>query len=175
MTAKVLVGYASANGSTAEVAERLGKQLRNDGLQVQVVPVTEQPDPSAFDVVVLGSAIHDGEFLPEFGDFVERHRSTLCQRPVWLFSLGMGPTLRGPIGAIFRNKVPPAIADVRDRLTTVEYHPFGGRFDRPPDPKIRTIMWLMGARPGDHRDWADIDAWATTIAHQTAPTESPSR
>ena len=168
MTAKVLVGYASAEGSTAEVAQRLGQKMRDEGLQVQVVPVAEQPDPSAFDVVVLGSAIHNGEFLPEFADFVERHRSTLSRRPVWLFSLGMGPALRGPIGAIFRNKVPPAIADVRDRLAAVEYHPFGGRFDRPPDPKIRAIMWLMGARPGDHRDWADIDTWATTIAHAAA-------
>ncbi|HEY5840616.1 MAG TPA: flavodoxin domain-containing protein [Mycobacterium sp.] len=168
MTTKVLLGYASADGSTAEVAERLGKQLRNDGLQVQVVPVTEQPDPSAFDVVVLGSAIHDGEFLPEFGDFVERHRSTLCQRPVWLFSLGMGPTLRGPIGAIFRNMVPPAIAAVRDRLGAVEYHPFGGKFDRPPERKLRMVIWLMGTRPGDHRDWAEIDDWATSIARSAA-------
>ena len=130
--------------------------------------MTEQPDPSAFDVVVLGSAIHDGEFLPEFGDFVERHRSTLCRRRCARSASAWVRRCADRSGRSSATRCRPRSPTSGIALATVEYHPFGGRFDRPPDPKIRTIMWLMGARPGDHRDWADIDAWATTIAHDGA-------
>ncbi|MDY6811917.1 MAG: hypothetical protein SW127_23400, partial [Actinomycetota bacterium] len=90
------------------------------------------------------------------------------RRPVYLFSLGMGPVLRGPVGAIFRTKVPPTIAALRDRLAAVEYHPFAGRFGRPPQLRIRFLMWVMGARPGDHRDWADVRRWAESIGQRSA-------
>ncbi|MEP9391399.1 flavodoxin domain-containing protein [Gordonia sp. VNQ95] len=171
MTSSVLVAYASADGSTAEVAERLGEHLSESAMSVSVASVADRPDTSSFDVVVAGSAIHNGDFLPEFAAFVDENEQDLRQRPVWLFSLGMGPTLRGPIGAIFRTKVPPAIAALRDRIDAVEYHPFAGSFGRPPERRFRMVMWAMGARPGDHRDWDDVEKWAATIAaHPVSPT-----
>ncbi|MGV9710093.1 flavodoxin domain-containing protein [Gordonia sp. NPDC003424] len=174
MSTSVLVVYASADGSTAEVAERLGQLLRDSAMEVSVVPVAERPDPAGFDVVVAGSAIHNGELLPEFATYVDDNLNDLHRRPVWLFSLGMGPILHGPIGSIFRNKVPPAIAALRDRLGAVEYHPFAGRFGRPPERKIRMIMWVMGASPGDHRDWDDVANWASAIAkHSGAAVTAP--
>ncbi|MCH5643850.1 flavodoxin domain-containing protein [Gordonia sp. ABSL49_1] len=174
MSATALVAYASADGSTADVAERLGEHLRSAAMHVTVASVGEQPDPADFDIVVAGSPIHDGALLPDFTGFVDDNAAALRERPVWLFSLGMGPTLRGPVGAIFRTKVPPAVAAIRDRLAAHDYHPFAGRFGRPPDRKIRMIMWVMGARPGDHRDWADVERWATTIAQQ-APQDLTNR
>ncbi|MDL9938157.1 flavodoxin domain-containing protein [Gordonia sp. ABSL1-1] len=164
----ILVVYASADGSTAEVAQRLGEHLEAAGRQVTVSPVADDPDPALFDLVVAGSAIHDGAFLPDFTAFVDAHADRLRSRPVWLFSLGMGPALRGPIGAIFRGKVPPEIGKVRDQLGAGDYHQFGGRFDVPPDRGVRVVMWLMGAKPGDHRDWSEVAQWADTIAAAAA-------
>ena len=54
MTANVLVAYASADGSTAEVAQRLGEHLRATGLQVRIAPATDSPDPTVVDAVILG-------------------------------------------------------------------------------------------------------------------------
>ncbi|GAB93096.1 flavodoxin domain-containing protein [Gordonia rhizosphera] len=172
MTTNVLVAYASADGSTAEVADRLGQYLQDSGLEVRVASVAEGPDLVGADTVVLGSAVHNGAVLPEFVGFVDDNLAELHRHPVWMFTLSMGPTLRGPIGAIFRNKLPPAVAEVRDRLAANAYHAFAGRFGRPPERKFRVLMWVMGARPGDHRDWADVEAWAAEIAHAARAAES---
>lgn len=160
----ILIVYASADGSTAEVAERLGDQLRQSGAQVTVASVGAWPDPSLFDVVVAGSAIHDGALLPEFVSYVQAREAVLTGRPVWLFSLGMGPILHGPIGTLMARTVPPAIAAVRDQLGAVDYHQFAGRFTRSPQRRIRMVMWAIGAAPGDHRDWDDVQRWAVAIA-----------
>lgn len=164
--AKVLVAYASAQGSTAEIARFIGDELAAAGASTETTSVTDKPDPSGFDFVVLGSAIHNSEFLPEFQDYVQRYRAELRQRPTWLFSVGMGPALRGPIGAIFRPMVPKPIATVRDDLHAIEYHPFAGVFDRPPEKRLRAIIRLMGAPYGDNRNWHDIEAWSASIAKQ---------
>ncbi|GAA3041501.1 flavodoxin domain-containing protein [Gordonia defluvii] len=164
MTANVLVAYASADGSTAEVAQRLGEHLRATGLQVRIAPATDSPDPTVVDAVILGSPIHDGALLPELTAFVDANLAALLQRPVWLFSLGMGPVLRGPIGALLRTKVTPPVAGVRDTVNAVEYHAFAGRFARSPQLRIRAVMGLLGAVPGDHRNWDEVAQWAADIS-----------
>ncbi|CRK51205.1 conserved hypothetical protein [Rhodococcus sp. RD6.2] len=163
-TPAVLVTYASVQGSTATIANCIGDTLTAAGRSAVVASVTDDPDPGGFAAVVLGSAIHDGDYLPEFHHYIERHRADLSARPTWLFSVGMGPALRGPIGAVFRRMVPPAIASVRDMLGVTEFHAFAGVFDRPPQRRLRVIMRLMGARYGDNRDWGDVRAWAFSIA-----------
>lgn len=160
----VLVTYASAQGSTATIAERIRDTLAAAGCFAASAPVTDDPDPGGFAAIVLGSAIHDGDYLPEFHRYLERHHADLSARPTWLFSVGMGPALRGPIGAVFRRMVPPSIASVRDTLGVNEFHAFAGAFDRPPQRRLRVIIRLMGARYGDNRDWGDVTAWAYSIA-----------
>jgi menaquinone-dependent protoporphyrinogen oxidase len=167
---KILVAYASSRGSTREIADVIGFTLADAGAAAQTASVTDDPDPALFDAVVLGSAIHNGAFLPEFQEYVERHRTALRRQPTWLFSVGMGPALRGPIGAIFRPMVPKPIAAIRDTLQAIEYHPFAGVFDRPPELRLRIIIRLMGARYGDNRDWHDIEAWSASIAKQARAT-----
>lgn len=164
MSEGVLVVFTTADGSTAEVAERLGEHIRAQGVSAQVTPVSKAPDLAGFDTIVLGSPIHDGALLPDLVDYVDSNVTALRARPVWLFSLGMGPTLRGPVGALMRTKVPPQVAAVRDQVGAVAYHNFAGKFGRPPDIKIRIVMGLIGARPGDHRDWDDVEQWADRIS-----------
>ncbi len=162
---KVLVAYASADGSTAEVATALGQRFAGLGYDVDVVDVENNPDPSPYDAVVVGSAIHNGELLPGAVAWVDAWKAVLETHRTWLFSLGFGPVLRGPIGRVFRNMVPPAVAAIQKTLKAEEYHPFAGVFSPPPQRRLRALIWLMGgAHYGDRRDWPRIIAWADSIA-----------
>ncbi|RDI55229.1 flavodoxin domain-containing protein [Nocardia mexicana] len=159
----VLVTYATARGSTAEIAESIGKRLRDNGSHVRVASVSEDLDPMLFEAVVLGSAIHNGAFLPEFTEYTERHRLALRLRPAWLFSVGMGPALRGPLGFPLRHYTPPAVAAVGRKMCALGYQPFAGVLRRPDDARTRIIVRLLGCRFGDLRDWQAIAVWADTI------------
>lgn len=163
---KILVAYASADGSTAEVATAVGRRLTSLGFVTDVVDIEVNPDPSRYDAIIVGSAIHNGALLPASVAWVGAWKPVLESRRNWLFSLGFGPVLHGPIGGIFRRMVPPEVAAVRDALKAEEYRPFAGAFSRPPERRLRLLIWLMGASYGDHRDWAQINEWADSIARR---------
>jgi menaquinone-dependent protoporphyrinogen oxidase len=57
---RVLVGYASAKGSTREIAERIATRLRAAGHVTAVDRVDEASAIASYDALVLGSAIHNG-------------------------------------------------------------------------------------------------------------------
>lgn len=58
--AKILVAYASRCGSTAEIAEALGHDLQSRGYRTEIVPVGKVSDVSAYQAVLLGSAVRAG-------------------------------------------------------------------------------------------------------------------
>jgi menaquinone-dependent protoporphyrinogen oxidase len=57
MRPRILVAYASRAGSTAEVAEVIGRVLREGGPEVDVCPVGDVHSLAGYDALVLGSAI----------------------------------------------------------------------------------------------------------------------
>ena len=81
----ILVCYASAHGSTAEIAQFMGRLLQAYGAQVTVLPVGEILDVSQYDAVVLGSAIHGNMWLQAMSLFLEHFESALKERPTYLF------------------------------------------------------------------------------------------
>jgi menaquinone-dependent protoporphyrinogen oxidase len=54
-----LVAYASTEGTTREVAERIGTVLYHAGHDVDVLPVGDVTRVEDYDTVVLGSIVHD--------------------------------------------------------------------------------------------------------------------
>ena len=68
---KVLVAYASGHGSTAEVAQRIGGELKTRGLNTVISPVQDVGSVDGFDAFVLGSAVHAGTWLPEMISFLK--------------------------------------------------------------------------------------------------------
>ena len=78
MNDKILVTYASRAGSTAGVAEAIGKILAENGVQVEVSPMNEVYDLSPYRAVVAGSAIQGGKWLPEAMQFMQKNRAVLA-------------------------------------------------------------------------------------------------
>ena len=69
----VLVGYASAYGSTKGIAQEIGDRLIHTGLHADIRPVDEIDAVDAYDAAVVGSAIHNMAWLPEAASFVRSH------------------------------------------------------------------------------------------------------
>jgi menaquinone-dependent protoporphyrinogen oxidase len=162
MGTRVLVGYATRAGSTAEVANEIAATLRESGAAVDAFPLAEVGDPGGYDALVLGSAVRAGKVLPELLGFVERHRTALAGRPVAYFVVCA--TLREDTEEnrrIVRAYLDPLVA-IRQ---PVDVGLFAGVLEgRRVNPAIRLLLKLMRAPQGDWRDWPTVRAWSAALA-----------
>lgn len=101
----VLVAYASRYGATAEIAERIALTLIEEGVDARAQQITKVRDLAGVDAFVVGSAVYFGSWLKPATAFVERHRATLSDRPLWLFSSGPLP------GAVVPDRIAKATTD----------------------------------------------------------------
>ena len=162
---RVLVGYAGTAGSTKSVAEFVAARLRARGLSADLRDLAEKPAVDDYDAVVLGSGVRDAALLPAAENFLWHNVDALRIRPVWLFSVGISPSLRGPVGHLLREVVPARIAELCELIGPRDYHAFAGVVPRTGAPlPARFLLWLCGGRYGDLRDWPEIEAWTSGIA-----------
>ena len=163
----VLVGYASAHGSTREIAERLGSRLDEMGLKADVRSMADVGDADAYEAFVLGSAVHDQAWLAPAKDFLRHNSELLGVRPVWIFSVGMPGALRGPWRRMADEEKPAITRDLPGNISYQGHRLLSGVIAREHLPFTgRVAFRLMGCRYGDFRDWAAIDAWAAEIARE---------
>jgi menaquinone-dependent protoporphyrinogen oxidase len=169
----VLVGYASAHGSTREIAQRVARRLEENGLQVETRSVDQVTSLDGYDAYVLGSAVHNGAWLPDAVKFVTDNRAVLAGRPLWLFSVGSKDSLRGPLGRRLAANypIPKGIAELQEDLRPRDHRILTGVIRKEQYPGFsRVFVWAMGGHYGDFRDWPAIDAWAADIATALAAT-----
>ncbi|BAW07695.1 hypothetical protein NSERKGN1266_50440 [Nocardia seriolae] len=159
---RISIVYATAQGSTREIAEYLGENLTARGATVEVADAEHAPELSRFDAVVIGSAVHNMALLPDAATYIASHHDELAARKVWLFSVGVGPALYGPVGRL----TPKRIAALRDSIDTVDYRAFAGHYERAGVSLGARALFrvLGGTRYGDLRDWTAIASWADSIA-----------
>lgn len=171
MNDRILVTYASRTGSTTGVAEAIGSTLAEGGAQVDVRPMQEVDDISPYQAVVAGSAIQGGAWLPEAMQFMQTHRAALAQKPFAAFLVCM--TLSMPKADKYRQGVAEWMAPVRALVQPVSEGLFAGIVDskammaQAPNwigrLAFRLTVALGFVKPGDHRDWDAIRAWATDL------------
>ncbi|NEW48926.1 flavodoxin [Nocardia cyriacigeorgica] len=178
---RIAILYATEQGSTRDIAEFIADDLAGRGAEVMLHDIEHAPDLSPFGTIIIGSAIHNMDLLPAASAYIHAHRDQLTGSRVWMFSVGLGPALRGPLGRRLGRVVPKKVAELRDTIRPRGYHAFAGRYDRAGAGwKARTLYRLMGgARYGDLRDWAAIRTWSNDIAsalglpHSAANTVHP--
>lgn len=167
----VLVGYATAHGSTREIAERLAARLGEAGLKAEARALETVNDAHAYQAFVLGSAVHGQTWLDTAKDFVRDNSDVLAGRPVWIFSVGMPGALRGPWKRLAAKEVPVIVESLPGDLPYRDHRLFSGVVTRAQLPRTgRFLFHLVGGRFGDHRDWDAMDAWAAGIAAELAHT-----
>ena len=167
MSHRTLIAYASRAGSTAEVAETIGNVLRESGLDVDVRSVKDVQSLTGYDALVLGSAIWAGKPLPEMQRFVADQHEALARLPVAYFILC--DALREDTPAN-RQIALGYLSPLRAAKQPVSVGMFAGRRDfSKVHPLLRWfLMRVVRLAEGDWRDWAQIRAWAVTLAAQLA-------
>ncbi|UNO43355.1 flavodoxin domain-containing protein [Streptomyces sp. MST-110588] len=169
---RVYVGYAGEHGSTRGIAERLAATLTQQGHRADVTDLAdERTGAPEHDACVLGSAIHNGRWLPPAAEYLRRYTPELARRPLWLFSVGLARILGDWFAR--RSRSPAPLPALRDLLAPVDHHLFAGAFERDHTSVFGHLVFRsLGGHYGDHRDWREIDAWATDIARHLLPAPS---
>jgi menaquinone-dependent protoporphyrinogen oxidase len=158
MTARILVAYASRKGSTAGIAQAVGKELVSAGHTVDVAEMKTVTTVGGYDAVVIGAPVYMGKVEKDVSGFVAKHRDRLSRMPVAAFAVGIAPVAPQvePIDAVLKD-LNKSLSPVQPAAATV----FAGRLD--PDKMSfieRKMTGLMKVKTGDFRDWQAIAAWA---------------
>jgi menaquinone-dependent protoporphyrinogen oxidase len=157
------VTYASKYGSTAEIAEVIGKELRKREYEVEVKPVEQVGGLAEYDGFVIGSALYAGAWLKSGAEFLRSNLNLLAGRPVWLFS--SGPTGEGDPNEIMDGWTFPwdltAVLEIIKPQDVILFH---GNIDL---DKLsfgeKMVIKSVKATVGDYRDWLVIRTWASMI------------
>jgi menaquinone-dependent protoporphyrinogen oxidase len=167
MTPKILVTYASRAGSTAAVAEAIGKILSEEGAQVDVLPMQAVKDLSNYGAIVAGSAIRNSKWLPEAIQFIRAHQSTLRHKSFAIFTVCI--TLAMSNSDQYRSAVAGWVSPVRAMVRPLSEGLFAGMLNLSKLPfnwdtlRLRVTVALGIFPRGDHRDWKAIHAWAESL------------
>jgi menaquinone-dependent protoporphyrinogen oxidase len=171
---RVLIGYASKHGSTAEIAEAIADKMREAGLKVDCRPLSEIDSLSDYDAVVLGSALYVNHWRHEARRFLHQHGEELPKRPLWVFS-------SGPVGESSDALDPASLEPKRvmaeaERLGAREHVVFGGRLPAEPHgPLEHALLRRTPERYRDRRYWAEIREWAARIADALVTSDQAAR
>ncbi|MGW3115812.1 flavodoxin domain-containing protein [Streptomyces sp. NPDC001107] len=163
----VLLGYATAHGSTRGIAERLAARLTDAGLKAEARAMETVDDADAYRAFVLGSAVHGQTWLDAAKEFVRDNLDVLAPRPLWIFSVGMPGALRGPWRRLAPREIPVILETLPRDLAYRDHRLFSGVITREQLPLSGRIGFrLVGGRFGDYRDWDAIDGWGSGIADE---------
>jgi menaquinone-dependent protoporphyrinogen oxidase len=90
---RALILYATGEGQTATIAQRIVKRLAAQHVPADCHNVADESEApvalESYDAVVAGSSIHYGHFDAVLGDYLAAHRDTLRQLPTGFFSVSM--------------------------------------------------------------------------------------
>lgn len=169
----ILIAYASAHGSTAEIARFMAEELAKRGVQVTVSNVESVDALEGYDAVLLGSAIHNGMLLPEMSRFIRGRRSDLESLPIYLWVACI--RILEPHGAahVLQYYIP---GDIIDQLPVRGVRVFAGKLH------LDDLAWMeqMSLKmrydgphsadelQGDYRDWEQIREWSHQVADELA-------
>jgi len=162
---KVLVAYATAAGSTAEIAEVIGAELRTVGHKVDVVRCKKVDTVAGYDGIVIGSGVRAHKTYAEANRFGQANAKALLETPVALF-VSCGAMKEGSDEGTARAQgYADGLAAQVPGLSPVSVGLFPGAVD------FDRMSWLFkmilkkgfNETGGDYRDWDFIRGWAEEL------------
>jgi menaquinone-dependent protoporphyrinogen oxidase len=158
--AHILVAYASKKGSTAEIAQAIGKELQAAGHLVDVMEMMSVSSLEGYNSVVIGAPFYIGN-ITDMGKFIIRYRDALKKVPVAAFAVGLAPLGKDPAD---RDNAMRKLQKTLEPLAPVTTTIFAGRLD------LTKLSWFqkwiterVKSPVGDFRDWTAIAAWARDL------------
>lgn len=159
---KTLIVYQSKTGSTTEIAKYMQTQLKEKGIDTDLILANQNVDLKSYQSIIIGSPIYAGRWKKECTKFVEIHQKELQKKNVYFFSVGMS----------FDSNDPKKIAEAdqylereRKMIAIKSEGRFMGRMDF---SKLsffeRLLVKMMGSKNEDKRDWEKIKNWINQIS-----------
>ncbi len=189
---RILLACSTSCGSTMQVAEAVADELRAAGHEVDVQRARDAPSPEGYDAVVVGGPMIMG-WQREAVRYVKRYERELADLPTAYFLTAMALTDTGtehvegvPILKDPRLAKAPRMSGGLSR--TERYarpeHYLGDVLAKAPQVRPRSVAFLggcldlaklslwrklfvmlvVGATPGDGRNWEVIRGWGRSIA-----------
>lgn len=159
---RALVIYGTRAGSTAEVADHIGKSLAEAGWSADVKSVRNVRDVKGYQAVIIGSGVRAGRLYSEIRGFVTAHRTELQEVPVAYFVVCMTLREDTPEG---RKTADAYLDPLRAVVKPVDVGLFAGKMDPARLDSLGRVMQKVRGMPvGDFRDWKAIGDWATALA-----------
>lgn len=87
---KILITYASACGSTAEIAHAIAQEFCDNAATVDVCSVEDVKNIDDYRTVILGSAVRMGTWLPKAVKFLEKNLDALEGKTIAFFTVHTG-------------------------------------------------------------------------------------
>jgi menaquinone-dependent protoporphyrinogen IX oxidase len=187
---KVLITYITHSGTTRDVAEAIAEEIGKTGFETELLELSQVKDTKAYAAVVLGAPMIVGWHRDAL-KYLKMHQAELAEKPLALFLMGMSltegttpelsgidlhldqklltaPKNHGRIGfkesfTTIKHYLQPVLKTAPKSLTAVGF--FGGRMDmyRLKWFEVLFVMLVVGAKPGEKRNWSDIRAWAASL------------
>lgn len=157
---RILVAYASATGSTVEVAAAIGESLGAYPAAIDVRPVRDNPRIEEYQAIVIGSPVHFGKWLSEAIDFIKANQDALKRIPVALFCVHI--TNLGDDAASRQNRL-AFLNNVRPLANAVYEGYFAGRFNRRGAFLLLPGLLARFVPTLDFRNWDKIRIWADNL------------
>ena len=177
-TEHILITYATTDGHTRRICERLKQVMESLGRVVTVTLLAEAGglDLRNFDRVVIGASIRYGHHQPIVAEFIARHQALLESRPSAFFSVNI--VARKP-----NKNTPETNPYCRKFLKSIRWQPrltgvFAGKLDYPRygfvDRQMIRLIMLITQGPTDPKavveftDWAKVEAFGRQVCEITA-------
>ena len=175
---RVLIVFATREGQTAKIAERIATGIGAAGHEVELIDASDRTtaaavDPKRFQLLVFGASMHAGGIEKELVDFIKAYRSTIESLPRALFLVLLRAATKD---AALRERW---LADARDKVARQIPVSFGeiemiagtlaySRYSWPMKLIMRRIARQAGQetdmrRDYEYTDWAQVDAYADRL------------
>lgn len=174
---RILIAYATTDGHTRLICERLKQVMEGLGGQVTVALLADAGalDLNSFERIVIGASIRYGHHQPIVAEFIGRHQALLQSRPSAFFSVNIvarKPNKNTPETNPYCRKFLKSIS-WQPRLTAV----FAGKLDYPSygfvDRQMIRLIMLITKGPTDPKavveftDWAQVEAFGREVCALT--------
>lgn len=175
---RILLLYASVEGQTELIAERMARKLREKGHSVDMQPAdAQQADFAAYDGVIIGASIHYGHHPAYVRALVRRQRDAIAARPNAFFSVSLsagGPRPKPAAAQRYIDKFlrrtgwqPQLVASFAGAVKYSVYGPI----------KRRVMIVFVGlgggetdtSRDYEYTDWQAVERFAGDFALRLQP------
>ena len=186
----VAIFYATREGHTCRIAERIASRLQSRGLSVDLrnLKIESAPgDLCQYSAIALAASVHIGRHEPEMVHFVKAHREQLDDIPAWFFSVTLSQAGAQRTGDPSEKHL-QFVADVQSMVTyfcrQTGWMPkhivpvAGALLYSKYNFLIRLIMKWIASRAGtdtdtsrdyEYTDWVALDRSADQIASEILP------